>query len=250
MSRAIASELLKLRTTRTFLALVLSAVLLSALLSGLAAGFASWGPADAPPGEDLVGFAFFGPLFAFVLGLLAVTTELRHGTITPTLLATPSRGRLIAAKVAAHVAAGLALGLLTVALDLALVETILSARGIESGTSASEALRWAAGIVATAGLLAALGVGVGAVVRNQVGALVGTLAWLFVIEPLLAIVPFLDDAIARYGLGGLLDGLDGYATDGGGDPLGQLPAGLVLGLYALLAALLGAALLRRRDVTA
>lgn len=249
MRSAFASERLKLRTTRTFNALVLSAVLLTAVLSGLAAALATWQPGDAP-GEDLVGFAFFGQLFAFVLGLLAVTTELRHGTITPTLLAVPGRGRLIAAKVAAHLLAGLLLGLATVALNLLLVEAILSIRGIDGGTSPGEALRWAAGLTAAAALLAGVGVGVGAVVRNQVGALVGGCAWLFVAEPLLAAVPKVGDTVARFGLGAAADGLGGLSGGGGTDLLAQIPAGLLLAGYVVLAAALGAVLLRRRDVTA
>ncbi|MGB2710608.1 MAG: ABC transporter permease [Conexibacter sp.] len=251
MRHAFAGELLKLRTTRTFVALVASAVLLTVVLTTLAASLAKYHAGDFPPGEDLVGLAFFGLLFAFVLGLLAVTTEFRHGTITPTLLAIPSRSRLIAAKLAAHLLAGGVLGLLTVVLNLALVEAILSLRDIETGTSLADALRWIAGGTADAALFAGLGVGVGAVVRHQVGALVGGLAWLFVVEPLLTIVPGLDDVIAKLGVGGLSDGLDGYAMDGSNaDLLAQLPAGLVLAAYVALAALAGAALLRRRDVTA
>lgn len=250
MRNAFASELLKLRTTRTFNALVLSAVLLTAVLTTLAAIFGKWDGSGAAPGEDLVGSAFFGLLFAFVLGLLAVTTEFRHGTITPALLAVPSRGRLIAAKLAAHVLAGGVLGLLTVLLNLVLVAAILSTRDIDTGTSLSDALRWTAGLSLDAALFAGLGVGIGAIVRNQVGALVGALAWLFVVEPLLTIVPGLDGVIERFGIGGLSDGLDGYAMGGSGDILGQVPAGLVLIAYVVLAAVVGAALLRRRDVTA
>jgi len=251
MSRAIASELLKLRTTRTFFALAAAAVLLGGLIAGLLAAFVPFeSDGGQPPGEDLIGLAAFAPLFALVLGLLAVTTELRHGTITPTLLAVPSRTRLVAAKLTAHLIAGFLLGLAAIALDLALVEGLLTARGIESGTTLGEAASWTAGVAAAAALAAALGVGVGALVRNQVGAIVGVLAWLLIAEPLLAIVPRLEQPIARFGIGGLLDGADGMAIEGGADVLAQLPATLVLAGYVAAAALAGAALLRRRDVTA
>jgi ABC-2 type transport system permease protein len=250
VSRAFASELLKLRTTRTFYALVASAVLATLAVAVLGAALGRWGPMDVPPGEDLAGAAFFGLMFALVLGLLAVTTEFRHGTIAPTLLAVPDRGRLMVAKVAAHLVAGLVLGLVTVLLDLLAVEAILAVRGIESGTSLGEAVRWSAGTAVTAALLAGIGVGVGALIRNQVGALVGGFAWLFLIEPLLTAIPKVGDPIARFGLGGLIDGADGFVREGGADVLGQVPAGLLLAAYAALAAALGAALLRRRDVTA
>lgn len=250
MRRAFASELLKLRTTRTFYALVASAVLATLALAILGAALGRWGPGDTPPGEDLVGAAFFGLAFALVLGLLAVTTELRHGTIAPTLLAVPSRARLTAAKVAAHLVAGFVLGLTAVMLDLVVVEAVLGMRGIEGGTSLGEAVRWSAGIALAAALLAGVGVGVGAVVRNQVGALVGGFAWLFVVEPLLTGIPAVGDPIARFGLGGLIDSLDGFGSTPEVDLLAPLPAGLLLAAYVALAGALGALLMQRRDVTA
>jgi len=250
MSRVFASELLKLRTTRTFWALAISAALATIALTALAASLATWQPLDTPPGEDLIGLTFPAGLLALVLGLLAVTTELRHGTITPTLLAVPSRARVIAAKVAAHALAGCLLVLLAVLANLLLVEAILGLRGIESGTSLGEAARWTFGLAAGGALLAGLGVGVGAIVRNQVGALIAGILWPLLAEPLLGATPTVGDAVARYGIGGLLDGLDGYGSPGDTDVLGQLPAALLLAVYVALAAVAGAALLRRRDVSA
>ena len=49
---------------------------------------------------DLVGIA---SLLAIILGITIVTTEFRHGTITPTLLATPGRERVLAGKAIAGV---------------------------------------------------------------------------------------------------------------------------------------------------
>ncbi len=249
MSRALASELLKLRTTRTFLALMVSAALLVAGVSILAAAIGRW-DAGVSPAEDLVGIGWFATVFALVLGLLGVTSEIRHGTITPTLLATPSRSRVVAAKVVAHLLAGFALGLVAVLANLLLVEAVLSIRGIEGDASLGDAAKWVAGMGGSAALVAALGVGFGAVVRNQVGTLVGAFAWLFVLEPLLAGVPTIGDAVTRFGVLGLLDALDGFDAESADDLLAPLPAGLLLAAYAVLFALAGAALLRRRDVTA
>lgn len=247
MRHALSSELLKLRTTRTFFALMLSAILLVGTISALGAALGSW-KGGVEPGYDLVGIATFVELFTLVLGVLAVSTEFRHGTITPTLLTVPSRGRVVAAKLLAHMLAGLLLGLLVVLLNIVLVEAILSVRGIDSGTSTGDALGWIAGYGAAGALFAGIGVGIGTIVRNQVGALVSALAWLFVVEGLLGLVPGVRDVIASYGLAALSEGLTAPA-DRGSDALAQVPAGLVLLGYAVLFAIVGVELLRRRDVT-
>jgi ABC-2 type transport system permease protein len=250
MSRAISSELLKLRTTRTFLALVCSAALLVGAASVLAAALGTWRTGDTRPGEDLVGITYFAMMFALVLGVLAVSTEFRHGTIAPTLLAVPGRGRMIAAKLAAHLVAGFLLVLAATLLDLALVEVVTRIRGIDSGTTLSEAAGWALGLGVTGALITGVGVGVGAIVRNQVGSIVGAFAWIFVIEPLLTAIPHVGDAIGRYGIGGLIDALDGIAADSADDLPAQVPAGLLLAAYAVILSIVGAILLNRRDVTA
>jgi ABC-2 type transport system permease protein len=247
---AISSELLKLRTTRTFFGLLVGVALLVVAVSALVAVLNDWRPDDSPPGEDVISIATLAILFALVLGVLAVSTEFRHGTITPTLLAVPSRARLVAAKLVAHLLGGLLLGFACVAVSAAIVEPILSARGIESGTSTGDLVSWTLGTSVATGLYAALGVAVGAIVRNQVAGIVGVFAWLMMVEPVLAIVPALADPIERFGIGTLSEGIDGFVTSDTGDPLGQLPAGLVLVGYVVLALLAAVALLRRRDVTA
>lgn len=249
MSRAIASELLKLRTTRTFLALVASCLGLGALVIVLVGALSGFEPQGEEAGADLVGIAGFAPIFALVVGLLAVTTELRHGTITPSLLAVPSRARLIAAKVAAHLIAGGVLGLTAVALDLALAVVILEARGIDSGISGGDIASWVIGVTLASALAAALGVGIGAIVRNQVGAIVGVFVWALLIEPLLTIVEALEEPVQKLGLGGVIDGTDGLPSEAGVTVLAQAPAALLLAAYALIAAVIGSALLRRRDVS-
>ena len=105
-------------------------------------------------------------------------------------------------------------------------------------------------MVATA-LAAARGVGVGAIIRNQVGAIVTVLALLYVAEPLLGFIPHAGTAVQKYGLGGLA----AAATRTTGFPataqlLGQGAAVLVLAAYAAAVLLAGAALLRHRDITA
>jgi ABC-2 type transport system permease protein len=106
------------------------------------------------------------------------------------------------------------------------------------------------GIVGTA-LYAALGVGVGAIVRNQVGAVVGSLVYLFVLENLLTIAKPLRDPVAKYGFGGVGNGLSGTADPTADHPpLDQLPAGLLLAAYCAILLVIGIALMKKRDISA
>jgi ABC-2 type transport system permease protein len=248
MSGAIRSELLKLRTTRTFLGIVIATLGLIALLVGAIAAAAPFNP-DETPGYDLIDTAGLAQPFALVLGLLAISTEFRHGTITPTLLAIPDRLRLMVAKLAAYGVAGLILGIVAYGLAALLMSAILPLRDISSGLPFGDAVELIAGGVLCIALMTAIGVGFGAMVRNQVGAIVGGLAWWFVIEPLLAAIPTVGEWVEDYGLGGAIAGLTG--SDFGGDPaLGQVAGGLLLLGYAVLFAVAGAILMRRRDISA
>jgi ABC-2 type transport system permease protein len=248
MSGAIRSELLKLRTTRTFFGIVIATLALIALIVGVSAAAAPYEPQDVP-GLDLLSTAGLAQPFALVLGILAVSTEFRHGTITPTLLATPDRVRLMVAKLTAHGAAGVLLGIVGYGLAALLVALILPLRDVPAELSLGDGLEIALGGIACIALLAAIGVGVGAVVRNQVGAVIGGLAWLFMIEPLLSAIPTVGPRIEDYGIGGSLGAL-GQDSLGGGADISQLAGGALLLGYAVLFAIAGALLLRRRDISA
>jgi ABC-2 type transport system permease protein len=246
MSRLIASELLKLRTTRTFLGVLGIALGLMVLISATAAAAANFGPADRP-GLDLLDVGIFASYFALVLGVLAVSTEFRHGTITPTLLAAPNRARLVVAKLVAHAIAGLSFGLAAYGAIALLLFPILAARGIDSGIDTGTAVEMIVGGSLAAALTAALGVGVGAIVRNQVGAVIAVLVYLFMVEPLLSAVPGLAEPIEKYGLHGGISALSASPTDSG---LGQVGGGLLMLAIAGVLLAIGVAIMRARDVTA
>jgi ABC-2 type transport system permease protein len=201
-------------------------------------------------GHQMLSIASLGQAFALVLGILAVTTEFRHGTITPTLLVTPERTALVVAKLAAHLLAGLALGAVAYGLTAAISLGIFSLRDVATGLGSGEVVRILAGGIVGTGIYAALGVGIGALVRNQVGAIVGGLAWLFLIEPLLTMVPGIEEAVEKYAPGSAGNGLSNTPEDPDMALLDQIPAGLLLAGYALAFLLAGTLLLRRRDVSA
>jgi ABC-2 type transport system permease protein len=107
---------------------------------------------------------------------------------------------------------------------------------------ASDYLGLAGSGIALAALSGAVGVGIGAIVRNQVAAVVGTLVYLFILEPVAGIA---SSEVAAYLLGNSQNALAGGGLE---DSLDRLPAGLVLTGWVLLIGCLGMLFEEQRDV--
>ena len=215
MSALVRSELLKVRTVRSWWAYLIVIV----LLAGIATA-SDVGPDDAARDQlqfqvGLVDSAGIAALIAIILGITIVTTEFRHGTVTPTLLLEPHRERMLAAKA---LAAGL-LGMAFVLLALVVIGLVagiwLAAVGAEVHFLDHDVLVRAAQTILLSILWTLFGVAIGSVVHSQVAALVGTLVWVFLGETLV------------WGLLGLidLDGIGSYlpfraldSADGTNDP--------------------------------
>jgi hypothetical protein len=184
VTRLIRSELLKQRTTRTSVVLGLwmtGLILLVVLLHVLSLSTDHLSTADRQ--LKVVGWGTgIGALFASLLGAMSITAEIRHGTIRPTFLATPRRERVIAAKLTSGALIGVAVGLLAEGLTAAIEAAGLAARGIHIQLTAGDYLQLLAGGAAAAALFAAIGLGIGAIVRQQIGAVIGLCVWLLLIE--------------------------------------------------------------------
>ena len=250
MTRLLGAELFKLRTTRTFYGLVFGPIALLVLIVVLASALGHHTRADAVM-RGLMGLGLLlSEPFAMVLGILAITTEFRHGTITPTLLVAPRRTPLLLAKLVASVLTGLVLGLIASGLVALIVSGISSARGYPDGSTGGDVLRMVVGITLGAGLFGAFGLGLGAIVRNQVGAIIGGLVYMAVLEPLLGIIPTVGDWIQKYGLGGSSGALSHTNGANADNVLQQVPGGLLLAGYAVLFVVLGVLVTNRRDISA
>jgi ABC-2 type transport system permease protein len=240
------SELLKQHSTRTTLGLF-AAMLLLALLAVLLHGLLPAQTLRSPNNQlTILGRGeFLGALFAGLVGALSVTAEIRHGTIRPTFLVSPRRARVVWAKVWACVLTGSVFGLTAGAVAVAAGAAAFRARGIDLRLDGGDYVLLVAGATGAAALWAAIGVGVGAVVRHQVPTVVGICAWLLFVEGLLA-----GDLV---GLGEVFKFLPGSAAAAisGQEPGTLLAPGLglvLLGAYAAAAALVGALATSRRDV--
>lgn len=243
MRSQLRSELVKLRSTRTNLGLLAAMIGLALLITVLMAAVVE--PTDvATAGHQraMFGLGLTGGFIAALVGVMSICSEFRHGTIKPTLIFTLNRGRVLAAKLMSSVALGALFGLIAEALAFGTGIAILSIRGIAIAPSAQQLVLIALGSVAVTALLAALGVGFGAVVRNQVFAVIGLVVWFMVIEnTVFGVAP----SVGRFFPLAAGDALGGIHTTG---MLSPSQGALILVGYVAAFFFVGLAITRRRDV--
>jgi ABC-type transport system involved in multi-copper enzyme maturation permease subunit len=186
----------------------------------------------------------------FALGVLSVTTEYRYQTITPTVLATPSRWTLITAKLISTALLGLAYALACVILEMAIALPWLSSRhiSIDFGSHVGALLL----VVLVLVLYALVGLGVGALIKNQIIAIAVGVAFVLIIDNVVAVIPGVKHAY-QFLLSGATDaitttpGSDNRITD---VHLLSVGGGVVVMLvWASVTAVLGAGISMNRDIT-
>ena len=241
------SELRKMRTTRTNLGLLLGLVAL--ILFGVIAGsFSSEADLSLPENQrELVGNGTWAAAFAAMIGVMAMTGEFRHGTIRATFVFTPDRARVVAAKVLASILVGMGFGALGAGLGLGTGVLMIRARGYDVLLGSGDVRSLLLGTIVMSGLWAMLGVGLGALVRNQVLAIVGLFAWVFVVEIL--IFQYLP-GVGRFAPGAAGTAITGNTVGDSSVHLLSAPAGAaLLAAYAGAFVLAGVLVVSRRDVT-
>jgi ABC-type transport system involved in multi-copper enzyme maturation permease subunit len=244
MSDQLASELLKLRTTRTLALLLLAAGAMSLLGVSVEALSRDAGRlASEEAQRDLFSSGVtVGVFFATLAGLLAVTSEFRYGTIRPTLLVEPRRRVVVAAKLAAVALAGIAFAVVCVGATFGAGIALLAARDVDVALTGAHTLALVAGPLLAGVVSAMIGVAVGTLIRNQAGAVVALGVYALLVDAgLFAAVP----SVGRYLPGKAGDGLAGRP-----DELLLAPAAGAAVLIAWALVLLAAATVRndRSDI--
>jgi ABC-2 type transport system permease protein len=190
--------------------------------------------------------------FVLVLGIIAMTGEYRHMTITSTFLATPRRGRVLTAKMVLFAVLGAAIAVVTMAAVVVVVIATLS-RFDHAPVAASSVSSVLAGAVIGFTLYAILGVSLGALIKSQIGAIIIALVWVLLVE---ALVSLAFPSIGKWLPGGALNAAMDVSvrTDvsGGLTQADRLPswggALLLLG-YAVVFAVIASRTTMRRDIT-
>jgi ABC-2 type transport system permease protein len=178
------------------------------------------------------------PLLIF--GIVGATGEYRHRTLAPAALIAPDRSRLTLARLLAYLLTAIAVGVAMVVVALAIGLPLLSSQ-LGPDLAGEDYRRVIGGGLIVASLTAALGVGVGVLLRNQVAGVVGALIWLFILSPLLGLI---DEDLPNYTTlpaAGVAGGSEGDGFSWGG-------AVAVLVVWALVFNVLGLLAERRRDI--
>jgi len=252
------------------------AIVMIVYVGGMAAGMAGLfgalsdgqlGPeAGMIPSEGLPAMVYsiassIGYVFPLLIGTLMVTAEFRHQTLTPTFLATPRRGIALSGKVVVAALLGLLFGVMAIVVTVAPGAGLLAVFGIETQLGEGDTWAMLARILIAFMLWTVIGVGLGALVRNQVAAIVIVLAFTQFVEPILRIAGgFLDwlNNITSFLPGAASDTLVGtsFFTAAGGVDVGSIGVGLdwwggglVLAGYAVVLLVLGGLTSWRRDIT-
>ncbi len=204
-----------------------------------------------------------GLVIPLLFGALLSTTEYRYRTLTPTVLAQPRRGIVLAAKGVVAAVMGALFGALGLIGSVGAGAPVLLAVGESTALDEPEVIGVLLRTLIATALWALLGLGLGALLTSQIAAIVIVLAFTQFIEPILRLVSMVWEwsaAIGRFLPGAATDALvgAGILSSMGAldpsipmvdiDPLTWWQGGLVLAVLA--AGLLVAASLTtlRRDV--
>lgn len=246
MHTLIRAELLKLRTIRSpWLLLAACPLLVVAGTSGLVVSGNK--PLDPTAQSQAVAHVGLASIFTLVFGILAVAGEYRHQTITDTYLSTPARGPVIGAKLLVYAVFGALAGVVSTLVGLGVAAAWWSGKGASFAWTDSAMWTTIGGGIAWNAAFAAIGVGLGALIRSLVGAIAVALAWIALVE---GIVGQLIGDLARW-----LPFNAGQALGAAAEPMmtpDLLPrwgGGGVLVVYTLLFAVLAVGTTMRRDVS-
>lgn len=244
MKALISAELFKLRTVRT--GWVLMGTVVAITMLSVAAAVAGLADAnqdlESPEGvKAVLHVAGSGALFVLMLGITITAGEYRHRTAVDTFLTTPKRSQVLLAKLISALSTGVVYGL--VATTVAVVTAVIAYQVKGLSLPLGGAMFWQIliGAVVYAALFGGLGASIGSLIRNQMVAIIVTIAVLIIAEPMVIV---LAPSVGRWFPAAMGRAL---VSDPGGNYMSPPVAGLMLFIYVGAVMIIAAAIERRRD---
>lgn len=268
MIKLVRSELLKVRTTNIwwiFAIMLVAMVGLDFLLNAAQAAFYLDHPA-ADPGQShldtqaanlYTSGQYFGLVFVLILGALVVTNEFFHQTATTTFLTTPKRTVVIMAKLVAGVGIGVAFWFVATVLSVVAGALFLDSRGYNTELGVGSVWRSILLNLLGYAIWAVVGIGLGALIRNQIATvIIGVVAY-FVTGTVAQLTAEILKVVLHWGWATkvvmiLPATASQLMIQGNSELNGWLPqwAGAVILIgWGLAAGLIGTAITRTRDIT-
>ena len=190
--------------------------------------------------QSLMAFAGNAMIIAGLFGAIAIAREYGHGTVVLTFLTTPRRTSAVLAQLAAAFVAGSVLGLLGAGISAGSVAGGLIATDYGFMVSVTDLAQVLAASTLAGGAGAAIGAGIGSLVRNTGGAVTGTFLLLLILPPL-AMQMVSEAALwVPSTLTAVVSGVD--------SAIGVGPAIAAIGAWAIIPAAIGLVTVNRRDV--
>ncbi|SDL57038.1 ABC transporter permease [Nonomuraea jiangxiensis] len=245
MTHILRSEWTKIRSVRsTVWTLAATAVLMLGLSALLSASVKS--QADGPiPGGEAIATSLMGSMFASLsmaaLGVLVISSEYRTGSIRTSLMAVPTRMRLLIGKIVVFTIVSLVVCAVAAAGSIGVGLAISQPPSVDLGQLVWSTMGCSAYLTAC-GLF---GLGLGTLIRHTPGALVSAIALMLVLPPLTYQLP------GEWG-----KAVNAYFTTNAGqlivtgranDFLGPVSGFGVYLAWVAVAMVAGAVLLQRRD---
>jgi ABC-2 type transport system permease protein len=252
--RVFLSEWTKLRSVRSTKWSLAAAFVFTIGLPAIAAAIVShhWphmSPHDRadfhPLDVSLVGVQL-AQLAIGVLGVLIVTAEYSTGMIRASMTAVPKRLPVLSGKGVVYGVVTIALMTPAVVIAFFVSQAILSHRHIDIGFTAAGVPRVVLGAGLYLTMIGLFGLGLGAIVRNTAGGIATFAGLMFVLPPLMNVLPTSWNAAASPYVP--LQAGEALLRLHRGDQLAPWTGFAVLCAYVATAIALAAVLLRRRDV--
>jgi ABC-type transport system involved in multi-copper enzyme maturation permease subunit len=281
--RLIRAEIMKIRTTNTWWIFMLGMVLITAValaFDGLGHHFQLYPPAGANGARDqdvqvqaaqahtAAGLAkiaadmmtagqFFGLLLAMIIGILVVTNEFFHQTATTTFMTNPHRTTVILAKAVAALLFGALFWLVATVIDLIVTPIYLNSQHVSVSIFQWTVIQSVLLNLAAFVLWAIFGLGLGTLMRSQIGSvitglilyLLGAAAIAIIFQVIHNLYPHnwvVSAEVIAPAIASSIMITPGQAFEHAPP---QWAGAVVMIGYALLSGLIGISLTRRRDIS-